>query len=340
MSFKDIQGHNKVIEILKEHIRQSRLNKGYLFIGPEGIGKKMVAKTLAQAVNCGEQLLDSCDSCPSCMKIEKKQHPDVHIIDGSTSPYVNSRQNRDDTADSGAIKIDHIRQLQKDISLKPYEGKLKVFIIDNAHNLTSEASNALLKILEEPPAKSLIILVTAKPTLLFKTIISRCQVLRFSPLPRKKLSEILNKDYNLENNLAHFLAYFCEGRLGKALVLKDIDILREKNRVIDELALLKRLGLENFSIKKREDVRNYLNILTTWFRDIYLIKIGMPHFELINLDRKAELLKSMQFFSFMDLEEILNCICASLSYLEQNINIRLLLSNLREDISYRVHRAA
>jgi len=330
MSFQDIKGQDITIQILKEHIRQARLSNGYLFVGPEGIGKKMAAKTLAKALNCQNETLDSCDECTSCLKIEKNQHPDVHIIDANS----NTEQNKNDTSDSVAIKISHIRQLQKDISLKPYEGKLKVFIIDNAHNLTAEASNALLKTLEEPPAQSLIILVSAKPTLLFKTIISRCQVLKFYPMARPKLEGVLKKDYSLESNLSHFLAYFCEGRIGCALRLKDTDIMRDKNRVIDQFCILRKSNLESLPIQSKENLRNYLNILAGWFRDIYLIKIGMPYLELINLDRKSDLLKFIQSFSFLDLDEIFNCISNSLFYIEQNINIRLLLVNLSEAITY------
>lgn len=331
MSFKDIKGQDQAIEILKEHIRQSRLSQGYLFLGPQGVGKRMVAKTLAKALNCQNETLDSCDRCISCLKIEKGQHPDVYVIDASVAADLNDEQGKSETGNSGAIKIGHIRQLQKNINLKPYEAKLRVFIIDNAHNLTPEAANALLKILEEPPAKSLIILVSAKPGLLFKTIISRCQAIKFYPMAREKLKEVLTGDYGLEAGLAHFLAYFCEGSLGQALALKDADIFREKNMVIDTLALPRRHGLEDLSLK-REDVRNYLNILAAWFRDIYLVKIGMPHLELINFDRRSELLRSMQYFSFMDLDEILNCLSDTLSYLEQNINIRLLLANLKAQI--------
>ncbi len=331
MSFQNIKGQDKAIEILKAHIRQSRLSHGYLFIGPQGVGKKMAAKTLAKALNCENETLDSCGRCASCLKIEKNQHPDVHIINASTALNSNYEQGKGEAGNSQAIKIGHIRQLQKEISLKPYEAKVKVFIIEDAHNLTAEASNALLKILEEPPVKSLIILVSAKPTLLFKTIISRCQVVKFYPLAREQLKEVLNKDYGLEANLAHFLAYFCEGRLGKALALKDTDIFREKNRVIDALAMPRRQGLEDLSVK-REDVRGMLNILTTWFRDMYLVKVGMPHLELINFDRKSELLKLMQHFTFVDLDEVLNCISDSLVYLEQNINVRLLLANLKVQI--------
>ncbi len=130
MSFQDIKGQDKPIQMLKEYIKQSRLNGGYLFVGPEGVGKRLVAKTVAKAINCqGEGLdasttlsvdgernrtIDSCDKCVSCLKIDKNQHPDFHLID---------------TESSDDIKIEYIRQLQKDINLKPYEGKTKVFIM-------------------------------------------------------------------------------------------------------------------------------------------------------------------------------------------------------------------
>jgi DNA polymerase-3 subunit delta' len=263
-----------------------------------------------------EKDFDCCDKCPSCLKIDKDQHPDVHVID----------------SEGAEIKIECIRQLQSQISFKPYEGKKKVFIIKNAHNLNVASSNAFLKTLEESPGESLIILVSEKPSLLLKTIISRCQLLKFNPLARPELEEILTKDYSLESGLAHFLAYFCEGRLGHALRLKDTQILREKNRIIDEFVFSRRQSLEKIPVQNREETRNYLNILTSWFRDMYLIKIGMPHSELINLDRKAELLKSMPQFSFLDLDEILNSISDSLFYLDQNINIKLLKSNLKAEL--------
>ena len=330
MSFKDIKGQDRPIQILKEYIKHSRLTGSYLFAGEDGVGKKLVAKTLAKALNCAGRALDSCDSCVPCLKIEKGQHPDIHIIDSPASSDADPDGGRRmGTEDSASIKIEDIRQLQKDIHLKPYEGKQKVFIIANAHNLTAEAANALLKILEEPPADSLIILLSAKPALLFKTIISRCKMMKFYPLQRAKLEEILKEDFHLDSNFAHFLAYSCEGRIGRALKLKDTDILREKNLIIDAFTLVRRSGRDTPSIENRNNVRAHLNIVAGWFRDMYLIKIGAPCRELINLDRKEELLRLIQRYTFTDLYEILNSISNSLFYLERNVNIKLLLSNLR-----------
>jgi DNA polymerase-3 subunit delta' len=312
MSFKDIKGQDKPLNLLKNYIEQGKLQGGFLFTGQEGVGKKLAAKQLAKQVNCLKQGLDTCDECVSCRKIENNQHPDVHIIE---------------LADA-EIKIEYIRELQKEISFRPYEGKKKVFIIDNAHRLTGEAQNAILKILEEPPRDSLIILISDKPSLMFKTIISRCKIFRFFSLPRTELEGIFKNDYKLTDNLAHFLAYFCEGRPGYALRLKDKDILREKNNIIDGFILSRRFNLDNLSVQDREYVRSMLNILASWFRDIYLVKIGMPYSEIINFDRRQDLLKLMPKFSFTDLNEIFDSISDSMQYLEQNINIRLLLHNL------------
>lgn len=312
MSFNSIKGQDKAIQMLKGYIEQSRLEGGYLFTGPDGVGKKLVAKNLAKTINCFKESLDACEQCVSCKKIENNLHPDMHFIEHGEAE----------------IKIEFIRNLQKEISLRPYEAKRKVFVIDNAHNLTPEAANALLKILEEPPKSSLIILISDKPDLLFKTIISRCKVLNFPPVARLRLKDILKIDYGLDSNTAHFLAYFSEGRFGRALKFKDTDIIREKNLVIDKFALSSKLNLTNIDIKNKDALRGYLNILATWFRDIYLIKIGMPHSEIINFDRKEELLKAMSKFSFLDLNNILDAISNSIIYLSQNINNRLILYNL------------
>lgn len=316
MSFKDIKGQDKSIQILRQYLKHNCLKGSFLFIGPEGIGKKLVARTLAKALNCLGNNPDSCDECASCLKIEKNLHPDVHLVDS---------ENAD------AIKIEQIRQLQKDISLRPYEGKIKVFIIDNAHNLTAEAENASLKIIEEPLKDSLIILISSKPQLLFKTIISRCKLVKFYPLKRTELEGLLKIDYHLDSDQAHFLAYFSEGRIGEALKLKDNDFLKEKNRVIDEF-ILKNSHLDNLLVQSKENIRQNLNILAGWFRDIYLIKTGLPHHELINLDRKAQILRLMGHYALFDLDEILNSISSTFLYLEQNVNMRLLVSNLKTQV--------
>lgn len=314
MSFRNILGQETAINRLKGYIEQGRLVNGYLFTGPEGVGKKMAAITLAKAVNCESQAADACDKCPSCLRMAANQHPDLHLIDAE---------------DAERIKIESIRQLQREIFLRPYEARKKVFIIDNAHQLTAEASGALLKVLEEPPKNSMIILISAKPNLLFKTIISRCRLIKFYPMARAGLEESLKKDYSLHLYLAHFLAYFCEGRIGNALFLRGTDVLREKNMVIDDFLFTRSSSMDNLSKAGAPQMRRYLNILAAWFRDAYLVRAGLPHSEVINLDRKSELLEFTGRFTSAELEEILKSISDYIFYLQHNINPKLLMANLR-----------
>ncbi|MDD4953994.1 MAG: DNA polymerase III subunit delta' [Candidatus Omnitrophica bacterium] len=332
MSFKDITGQDAVIGLLKDCIRLRRLKGSYLFTGPEGVGKKLTAKTLAKAINCVQEGDDSCDRCPSCLKIENNQHPDVHIIDFQALSDSVPEDNKGDAGPTDAVKIGQIRQLQRDFALRPYEGRQKVFVIDQAHNLTASAANALLKILEEPPSDNLIILVTDKPALLFKTIISRCKTMRFPALGRARMEELLKKDFGMDDQRAHFLAYFSEGRAGWGSRLKDGDILQDKNAILDSFLSSCQGDLQAIRAEDRQELRYSLNLLASWFRDIYLLKAGLPGAEVINLDRRDDLLKATGRFTFLELDRILEAVSKSILYSRQNINTRLLLYNLGIEI--------
>lgn len=336
MSFQQIKGQDRQIEILKLVWEENRLPCAYLFTGPAGIGKSMVTKEFAKLINCLDNKIgDSCDNCASCVKIDNGNHPDVHWLSAG-----NFKGDLSETT-TDSIKIEDIRRLQNDISLKPYEARIKTFIINDAHNLTLEAANAFLKILEEPPKNSLIILITSHPQLLPATILSRCQKLKFSPLEKDLLEELLNKEYRLDNVLSHYLAYFCEGRLGVALNLKDKDLLLNKNRIIDYFTRPPRSRggfndprINNLDVEfNKNKIKEILGILISWFRDIYFIKIGMPYMQLINIDRENDLVNSMDLYSFSELDSIFGFIARSALYLENNINPKLLLNNLRVTIA-------
>jgi DNA polymerase III subunit delta' len=312
MRFSDILGHEKPLNIINSYIERSCFFGGYIFSGPEGIGKKTVAKLVAQKLNCTAREEKPCGSCSSCLKIDHLQHPDLHIIEN----------------DAAQIKIEDIRSLQKEVSFRPYEGVMKVFIIDDAHRLNPDAANSLLKVLEEPPKGSLIILITHKPQNIFKTILSRCKVIKFSPLVRIALEDVLIKKYFLDKLSAHFLSFYAEGRLGLALRLKDSKIIQEKNKIFDAFVLSDKPLDRNLTGQSKEQLRVCLNILASWFRDIYLLKAGMPDREAIHLDRQSDLLQLMHRFSFKQLDGIMTVISESSLYLENNINSKLILHNL------------
>jgi DNA polymerase-3 subunit delta' len=312
MRFSDVLGHERSLNIIQAHLENSRFSGAYIFSGPEGIGKKMVAKIIAQQLNCTAEAGRPCENCSSCLKTQKEQHPDLHIIQNGESQ----------------IKIEDIREILRQANFRPYEGNSKIFIIDNAHKLNSEAANSLLKVLEEPPKDVLIILVTHKPQNIIKTVLSRCKVIKFSPLIRTQLENVLAKNYALDRTAAHFLAYYAEGRLGLALRLKDTPLLQEKNKIFDSFILSSKPLDRNIMGQSKEQLQVSLNILASWFRDIYLLKCGLSDKEAIHLDRHSDLLKLIPRFSFKQLDDVMATLSESTLYLEKNINSKLILHNL------------
>ena len=258
MTFNDIEGHEKPISILKRALANKTLAHAYLFSGEEGIGKKMAALALAAAVNCGEAGPEGgCGVCPSCRKIASLGHPDVHIL----------------VPDGDEIKIDQVRQTQADLSLKPFEGAKKILIIDGAERMNAASSNAFLKTLEEPPGDTLIILVTAMPQSLLPTIRSRCQEIRFHPLPRRTLAQALMQRRELSEGDAWFLAALAQGSMGRGL---SMDVDQEKAARDEVMALWGGLGsmgpgevlaeAEALS-KDRDRLERLLDIGVEWLRD-------------------------------------------------------------------------
>jgi DNA polymerase-3 subunit delta' len=352
--FKEIKGQDKPIELLKSYLRNGRLTGAYLFSGPEGTGKYAVAKILAQAVNCLDAADDACGRCASCVKIAGNAHPDVFIIDlslyfdpesGRAVPPPQQQEaggttrGKKETVQGRDIKIDYIRALRDEINMRPYEGRKKVFIINDAHTLTRDAQDAFLKTLEEATPDSLIILISDKPSLLAKTIISRCRTLKFGSLPRNELEGILSSGYSLEGpGAAHYFAYFSEGRMGHAVRLAGKKgVLDEKNKVIDEFSRPAAGLTESALINKlekagREEVFETIKILAAWFRDLYVLKAGADRREIINLDRGEDLARLAAGYSFEELEGKLRYLSDSVFYLEHNLNVKLLLSTIRMEL--------
>jgi len=315
MSLKNVIGQDKVINFLIASIKNDMLAGSYLFVGPDGIGKTLVAKEFAKLLNCEKANLDACDICNSCMKINKNIHPDVHLVE----------------KDGSDIKIDNIRQLERDIHLKPFEARKKVFIVKDAHFMNAEAANALLKTLEEPPRDSIIILTTSYPHRIFSTIASRCRKIYFSSIDIEKLSSILENDFHLGKAGSHYLSYFTEGRLGKAVALKEKEILGEKNMIIDDFINSENLRQNFFDLdaKNKDDIRYNLDILMTWFRDIMLLKCGIDISSLINSDRRKELLDLKNEYKMEDLLKIMHRILDTYTMLDYNINPKFSLEFLR-----------
>jgi DNA polymerase-3 subunit delta' len=264
MTFDIIEGHEKPVTILKRALANRTLAHAYLFSGEAGIGKKMTALALAAAVNCRTPgPAGGCGECPSCRKVAAGGHPDVHLL----------------VPDGEEIKIDQIRQVQADLSLKPFEGEKKTLIVDFADCMNPASSNAFLKTLEEPPGDAVIILITALPQSLLPTIRSRCQEIRFQPLPRHTLAQALVKRRQLPEEDAWFIAALAQGSMGRALEMDAEQEKAERGKIMDLWSGLPRLGtgetlgLAEAFAKDRGSFDRLLSIGVECLRDamVYLI---------------------------------------------------------------------
>ncbi len=209
MPFRDVVGHVRLIELLSRSVAGRTLPPSLLFAGPSGVGKRLTALAVAQALNCNQSAgpgaegsgVDACGTCAACTRIARGVHPDVLLV----AP-----------GDSGAIKIDQVRDVVDRAMYRPFEGRRRVVIIDEADALVAPAQNALLKTLEEPPSLSVFILVTSRPDVLLPTILSRCPQLRFRPLSADDMAGALMARGRSETE-ARAVAATADGSLGQAL---------------------------------------------------------------------------------------------------------------------------
>lgn len=259
MNFNDIIGHERPVRILRRALAGGTVAHAYLFSGDEGIGKRMTALALAAAVNCQAQGSDGgCGSCPSCRKTAAASHPDVHLL----------------VPDGAEIKIDQVRQVQAELSLRPFEGAKKVLIVDGAETMNDASANALLKTLEEPPGDAVIVLVTPRPQGLLPTIRSRCQEVRFLPLSRQVLARAIREKRGLSEEDAWFLAAIARGGIGRALTMDAEAERRERDEFLSLRSGLPVLGVEEIMLladalsKERERFERLLDIGVERLRDL------------------------------------------------------------------------
>jgi DNA polymerase-3 subunit delta' len=221
-SFAAIRGHDRVCDFLRGAVTSGRLAHALLFAGPDGVGKRLVALACAAWMECATGGADACGVCASCRQIAAGSHPDVQLLAVASGKK--------------EIGVDRIRELKRFMQLRPMLGKSKVTIIDEAASLTVAAQNALLKTLEEPPAHSLLILVASNPDALLATVRSRCQRVRFSPLPVDLVADIVAGAADLDAAAARALAALAEGSPGRALALGRSAAGAERDQVVGALA--------------------------------------------------------------------------------------------------------
>lgn len=315
MSFKDIKGQDRAISFLKSAIGSDRVSHAYMFIGPPGVGKRLAAVNFAKAINCLDRKEgEPCGSCAQCKKIDSANHPDVLVF----SPL----------KDDSGFGIDKIRALTKDIGLRPYEAKRKVYILDGADSMTQEAQNALLKTLEEPPSDSIMILIVKNPDAVFSTIQSRAKKVKFFPLSAQVVKDILVDTYKLDSVRSEILARISSGELGRALRYNEEGFFEKRSRIIGALSGGNLLDSELDGLS-RSDLKLALDVMLTWYRDILVAKSGYVSKSLfVNVDKLEAIGREASAATFDTLNNMINQIILTGSFLEQNANPKLAMGVL------------
>ena len=326
-----VVGQTKAVSQLQRSLETETLAHAYLFVGPRHVGKMTLALNLAQVLNC-EAAERSCGVCASCQKIALAKHADVQIIGLSQSGDSAEARSRTE------IGIDQIREMQHSSSLPPFEGKYKVFIIDGAEFLSSEAANCLLKTLEEPVDKVVFILLTANDRFLPATVISRCQRLELAPPAADEVETVLCSHWGIEPQKARFLARLSHGCLGWAIsAASDDGLLQQRAEKLDRLLnIINADNEERFTYvaqlvalfrKSRELVQEILDLWLDWWRDLMLVKVGCSD-RMTNVDMEAILVKMAEGYSLGQIRAFIDSIQAAGEQLRQNANPQLVLEVL------------
>ena len=271
-------GHAWAVTRLRGAIDEDRLGQAYLITGPARIGKATLARALAMAVNCTAEQRP-CASCRACTRIASDSHVDVRVV----------------APEGDRLKIDQIRQLQRELALAPVEARLRVAILDDFDRATVEAMNALLKTLEEPPSNVILVLIAPEADVLLPTIVSRCQVIALRPLTTAQVRDALVGRWHVDEGRAELLAHLSGGRLGWAVeAAQDASVLEKRAARLDDLQnLLKASRVERFAYvealaRNTAEARDAIDVWRTWWRDVMLASAGGDA-EVINADRREEI---------------------------------------------------
>ncbi|MGI8838699.1 MAG: ATP-binding protein [Pyrinomonadaceae bacterium] len=293
--FDQLIGNDRVKKLLRRTLESSRLPGAMLFTGEDGIGKKLFALEIARALNCRSlQGVEACGNCPACKRILKinypasddsddwkgiiwTDHPDVGVV----------------VAPKRVLLVEQMRAIESAANYRPFEGKARVFIVDDADKLNDNSANALLKILEEPPPTSHIILLTSRPAWLLATVRSRCQIIRFSPIAATDIDQYLLKNKIAPPDEARVRAQVARGSLSRAVDEDLDDFIDQRNAMLKVLAALvqadDRLRLLRSAeqlneAQYKDEYETRLDVLETLIRDVWLLSLHVNAEMIVNHD--------------------------------------------------------
>lgn len=322
-----IVGNEWAVNLLREHLTRKQVRHAYLFTGPQGVGRRTLALRLAQALNCPNARDGSpCLTCRVCSQIERQQYSDLVVVE---------RQ-----PDKTQILVDQIRELQHTLSLSAYEQGYRVALLLRMEEASIGAQNALLKTLEEPNEKVVLLLTAETPELLLPTIVSRCEMLRLRPAPIATLAEALEQHWGARPEQAQLLAHISSGRVGAARqLLQDPQRLEMRQALLDaHLELIREPRSERFAyaeaLTKDKDRSLQRAALLDWlslWRDVMLLASGSSA-PLSNLDYQAQIEALAARLGVQAARRVIAAIVQTQDRLQANVNARLALEVLMLDL--------
>ena len=335
--FSQIVGHRTALDAIERAFSAGRGHHAYLFSGPDGVGKRTVAELLGQSLLCEEgQIGEPCNSCGPCRRVMAGSHADWIVL----------------RPEGEWVKIGTIRDLIHQFSFRPFEAGARVVLLDDAERLTTEAANALLKLLEEPPPSSYFLLITANQVQLLPTIISRCQTIPFSPLSNDEVTKVIHRMvHDPETAVAYQLQLaerFCWGSPGRAWALLEDPVFQRRLDLNEDFFQLVRstnptpLALGDWAdtadkrpsdgrsrlAQQRDITRNVLDLLRILIRDLMLLNAGGSIDLVINRDFKDQLSDVARELTSTRLSAILTAVREAEDAVDGNVGPRLVLENL------------
>lgn len=327
LSFKNVEGHEQIIEHLQNAIRQKKVNHAYIFNGEKGCGKKLIARTFAKTLQCEKQQGDACCQCRSCLQSESGNQPDVINI----------------THEKASIGVEDIRlQINHDVSVKPYSSPYKIYIMDDADRMTEQAQNALLKTIEEPPEYAVFLLLTDNVDRLLPTVLSRCIVLNLKPVSQELIKKHLMEKRGFTDYQAELSSAFAQGNLGKAIrYAASEDFARMKDDVLRMLRKIDRLELvdllehiKEFSQHKLE-ANDYIDLMILWYRDVLMFKVTKNPNVLLFKEELRFINEQASVRDYEGIENIIKAMEKAKERLRANVNfdttMELMLLTIKEN---------
>lgn len=314
-----ILGHEWAADLLANHIASGNVRHAYLFCGPPGIGRRTLALRFIQALTCLQPPApgESCGVCRMCEQNAREQQADLHVIRMAD--------------EASTIKVEQIRELERVLSLAPYQARYRIALLLGFEKATPGAQNALLKTLEEAPQKVILLLTADSPDNLLPTIVSRCEVLRLRPMGVDLLAEKLTAEHRIPPDQANVIAHVSGGRPGMALNLAgNNDLWDERKLWLDYLhaalsgGIIERFALAERTSRDKNKLREGMRIWLTYWRDLMLASSG-AHAPLTNLDYTEALQQVAQQIDFSTARRCAAALEESLEGVELSLNPRLLV---------------